>query len=1017
MHTGFARSWLIALALFAPAVRGQLPPDKALASMEPAADLSVSLFAAEPDVINPSCFDIDPMGRVWVCEGVNYRGKADPPHRKTGDRIVVLEDTDGDGRCDRSRVFYEGLDLETPLGICYLGDRILVSQSPWTRSIEIRPDGTAGEKKDFLVGFGGRNHDHGVHSFMLGPDGFLYSAFGNSGARLKDSDGRRIATDGKPYHGGMVFRSTLDATGLEGLAHNFRNNYECALDSFGTIFQSDNDDDGNQWVRFCYVQPGGNYGYVGQTGRHWAEEKKSHWHMEDPGVAPILLRTGGGSPTGLCVYEGDLLPERLRGMPIHVDAGPRVVQVFKVAPLGAGYHVAEAPLDENGRQTVETLSRIVRPEILLTSSDTWFRPSDVAVAPDGSLLVSDWYDPGVGGHGMGDTTRGRIYRLAPKGQKPASAPLFDLTTREGAGRALASPCLSTRSLAQLRLRKMGREALPVLEELAGSPSPTLAARALWILGSLDEGRARVKEALRSSDTRIKILAVRCLKQTERDSFVESVGALLTEADPQVRREILLELRDVEGDAALQAIADLALQYDGHDRFYLAAIGIAARGRENALLAALVKKVPSGWSPALAGILWETHPSDGGPHLARLIAASTTGEADRLAMARALAEMQGESSALALAALLKKGGDPAFLREIAGLIGERIDARWAFLRRRAELAEGARVLLESAGSEDAGLRLAAAGRIAALRPAVEAIARDAKAAVERRSLAIEALGAIDDRSSVLLLSEIASGDQPAASIAAAGSLGRMSGSEPQDALKKILLETGSAELRSVAVKSLAETKSGALVLIQLARDGSLPNTARSLATTVVHSSAFEDVRLLAQRELPRPQSSGGKEVPPLKDLLARKGDPERGRRAFFDEQRGNCGRCHLVQRKGTDVGPDLSVIGSKHGAQGLYESILSPSAAISHEYRVWILQTKSAGLVSGTIVEETNDKVTVRDANGKRISFEKSDVTGRTTSEASLMPEGLVGAMTVDDLCNIVEFLLAQKQPQGPGAKG
>jgi len=1016
MHTGSARFSAIAIVLLAPALRGQLPPDKALASMEPAADLTVTLFAAEPDVVNPSCFDIDPQGRVWVCEGVNYRGKASPPHRKTGDRIVVLEDADGDGRCDRSRVFCEGLDLETPLGICHLGDRILLSQSPWTRSIEIRPDGTAGEKKDFLVGFGGRNHDHGVHSYVLGPDGLLYCAFGNSGARVKDPDGRRLTTDGNPFHGGMVFRCALDGTGLEGLAHNFRNNYECALDSFGTIFQSDNDDDGNQWVRFCYVQQGGNYGYVGRTGRHWAQEKKSHWHMEDPGVAPILVRTGGGSPTGLCVYEGDLLPERLRGMPIHVDAGPRVVQVFKIAPLGAGYHVAEAPLDENGRQTVETLSRIVRPEVLLTSPDTWFRPSDVAVAPDGSLFISDWYDPGVGGHGMGDTTRGRIYRLVPKGRKAGAAPPFDLTSREGLSRALASPCLSTRSLAQLRLRLMGREALPILEELAKTPSAAIVARALWILGSLEEGRGLVQEALSSSDPRLRILAIRCLKRTQRESFVESVGGLLKDADPQVRREILLELRDVEGDAAMQTIADLALQYDGQDRFYLAAIGIAARTRENALLAAIVKKVPSGWSQTLSEILWETHPSDAGPHLARLISASTTPEGDRLAMARALAEMQGESPALALAGLLKKGGDPPLLREIAGLIVERIDSSWAFLRRRTELAEGTRAILESAGCEEAGLRLAAAGRIAALRPSIESIARDGKVPIERRSIAIEALGAIGDRGSVLLLTEIASGEPQAAAIAATLALGRMSGSEPQDSLRKILLETGNAELRSAAVKSLAETKSGALVLIQLARDGTLPETARSLATTVAHSSGYEDVRLLAQKELPRPRSSGGKEVPPLKDLLVRKGDPERGRRAFFDERRGDCGRCHRVQKKGTDIGPELSAIGSKHGAQGLYESILSPSAAISHEYRVWILQTKSAGLVSGTIVEETDEKVTLRDANGKRIGFEKSDVIGRTSSEASLMPEGLVGAMTVDDLVNIVEFLLAQKQPLEPGSK-
>src|SRR5262245_60456632 len=100
----------IIIILGAHPLSAQLPPEKAIASMKPAAGLEVSLFAAEPDVLNPTCMDVDAEGRVWVCEGVNYRGKAHPPYRKTGDRIVVLEDTDGDGRADRCRTFYQGLD-------------------------------------------------------------------------------------------------------------------------------------------------------------------------------------------------------------------------------------------------------------------------------------------------------------------------------------------------------------------------------------------------------------------------------------------------------------------------------------------------------------------------------------------------------------------------------------------------------------------------------------------------------------------------------------------------------------------------------------------------------------------------------------------------------------------------------------------------------------------------------------------------------------------------------------------
>src|SRR3989442_13330266 len=167
--------------------------------------------------------------------------------------------------------------------------------------------------------------------------------------------------------------------------------------------------------------PGGNYGYwprgPGQT----------HWHEEQPGVVPKILRTYFGSPTGMCVYEGTLLPKKYWGQLLHTDAGPRHVRCYHLTRQGAGY-AAER-------------------EDMVTSTDDWFRPSDICVAPDGSLYVADWYDPGVGGHGMGDITRGRIYRLTPKGHAGYKIPALDVGTNAGIWDALKSPCLATRQAA------------------------------------------------------------------------------------------------------------------------------------------------------------------------------------------------------------------------------------------------------------------------------------------------------------------------------------------------------------------------------------------------------------------------------------------------------------------------------------------------------------------------------------------------------------------------------------------
>src|SRR4051794_20077030 len=416
----------------------QKSPEETVKSMTVADGLQVELFAAEPMVINPTSMDVDHLGRVWVCEAVNYRNKMfkKPLNRPEGDRVVILTDKDGDGKADESKVFYQGPELYGPIGVCVAKDaagpgyKVFVCQSPDILIFEDKDgDGKAdGPPKKFLTGFRGFDHDHGVHGINIGPDGKLYFTVGDQGVDgLQSSDGKgRKWKSGTPdCQAGTVWRCDMDGKNLELIAHNFRNNYEACVNSFGEVWLSDNDDDGNQQTRICYVMPGGNYGYFPRG------PGQSHWHEEQPGVVHKTLRTGFGSPTGICFYEGTLFGEKYRGQLIHADAGPREIRCFHIKPKGAGYELEK--------------------ELLLTSTDGWFRPSDVCVAPDGSIFVADWYDPGVGGHGMGDWTRGRIFRLTPKGHTGYKVPEVKLDTKEGVLAALDSPCLATRALAIAKL--------------------------------------------------------------------------------------------------------------------------------------------------------------------------------------------------------------------------------------------------------------------------------------------------------------------------------------------------------------------------------------------------------------------------------------------------------------------------------------------------------------------------------------------------------------------------------------
>ncbi len=256
--------------------------------------------------------------------------------------------------------------MESPLGIWVQGNQVIVSNSPNVYVFTDENGDDKADKKEILfTGISGEQHDHGMHTFVAGPDGKWYFNFGNEGKQLKDKDGNPVidkvtgkAISPANFKQGMVFRCDPGGKNVELLGQNFRNNYEVAVDSYGTLWQSDNDDDGNKGVRINYVMEYGNYGYTDEmTGAGWQANRTNmepeiplrHWHLNDPGVIPNLLQTGAGSPTGIIVYEGKLLPPAFQNQVIHCDAGPNVVRAYPVQNDGAGYKASILPVLEGAR--------------------------------------------------------------------------------------------------------------------------------------------------------------------------------------------------------------------------------------------------------------------------------------------------------------------------------------------------------------------------------------------------------------------------------------------------------------------------------------------------------------------------------------------------------------------------------------------------------------------------------------------------------------------------------------------
>ena len=602
--------------------RGNREPEDAIEGLDVAHGLEATLFASEPGLLSPTNIDIDPLGRVWVCEVQNYRHRQGT--RSDGDRIVILEDTNGDGTADKQTTFYQGRDIDAAQGICILptpsGKNICVLVSVGENVFvlsDVDGDDKADSKDVLFSGISGTQHDHGIHAFVLGPDGKLYFNFGNLGKQIKTPDGKlvvdqagnEVAAHRKPYQEGMVFRCNMDGSEFETLGWNFRNNWEISVDSFGTLWQSDNDDDGNRGVRINYVMEFGNYGYKDEmTGAGWQAERTGmaediptrHWYQNDPGVVPNLLQTGAGSPTGICVYEGDLLPEVFRNQVIHCDAGPNIVRSYPVKDSGAGYEAESV-------------------DILHGARDSWFRPSDVCVAPDGSLFVADWYDPSVGGHRMGDVDRGRIFRIAPPGKR-YNVPKVDISRPAGAVSALLSPCLSVRYLGWSALHDMGPKAEPALRNVYDDPwMPRNRARALWVLGKIDRlGEKYVELALTDNNPDIRIVGIRLARQLKLD-VIPIVQQLVNDQFPKVRRELAIALRHHKSSDAARLWAKLAAQHDGNDRWYLEALGIGADGQWDTFFAAWQEEAGEKWNTAAGrDIIWRSRSAAACDYLARIL---------------------------------------------------------------------------------------------------------------------------------------------------------------------------------------------------------------------------------------------------------------------------------------------------------------------------------------------------------------------------------------------------------------
>jgi putative membrane-bound dehydrogenase-like protein len=928
-------------------------------------DLEVNLWAESPMFFNPTNMDVDAKGRIWVTEAVNYRNFNNDStkllHHEKGDRIIILEDTDQDGKADKSTVFAEDRDLVSPLGIAVIGNKVIVSCSP---NLIVYTDEDGDDKPDhkdiLLTGFGGYDHDHALHSVVGSPDGKWLFNTGNAGPHIvtdrsgwtlrsgslynggtpynnKNKPGL-VSDDGRKWVGGIQLEVNSDGTGLRPLAHGFRNSYETYIDSYGDMWQNDNDD---QVVtcRVSWLMEGGNAGFFSADGsRFWQADQRpgqdmftAHWHQEDPGVMPAGDNSGAGSPTGVVLNEGDGLGSAYRGILFSADAGRNLVFGYKPQLKGSGF-------DLKGKRThfITSLPKdneayVWNDKGNLSDNRKWFRPSDVMIGTDGAMYIADWYDPVVGGHQMKDSIGyGRIYRITPKGKNPTS-PLIDFNTEDGLLEALKSPAINVRAFGYERTQALGSgiNRKKLVHKLLSSENPYHHARAAWLLSTSDSaGKKTLEQWIAGKDTRLGVVAFRALRKTATKSELLKLISQHLGRSSFLDREMAIALRDFNWVEKKELIERITNRYDGNDDYLLETIGMNAENHEEELYAYITKKnnarlqnAPGHWLQSYARLVWRLHPVSSIPTLKAWILNPSIPLTERKRAMTALAFINDARAAKSMLELShfssKTMSDQA--------------KYWLSFRQGNEWAD----LMDW-----------------------KTIGFDLK---QERHLA----------------SMIA-------------------------AKTRILNSNISVDDRCRTATQMANDEVGGRILLGLAENKSIPIDIQSCIVKGFTKNPDLGNRLRAEKLFSNTMQSVEKDISNGTEIKV-SADYAKGKIIFMEK----CSSCHKTSNIGGDIGPDLTYIGKKLDQASLLNAIKYPNASIVFGYEPWIIDTKSGESFYGFLVAD-GKTIIIRDLSGKKHSIPALSVIKKKKQESSIMPNATALALKEEDLAHLTRYLLELK---------
>ena len=1003
---------------------GLMPAAQAAATMRLPPGFKATAFAAEPDVQNPIAMAWDARGRLWIAENYTYAESGKKFDLNLRDRILIFEDKDGDGRFDSRKVFTDELQMLTSIEIGHGG--VWVMCPPQLRFIPDRnrdgvPDGPPEVVLDGFTGSPDMHHTF-ANGLRFGPDGWLY---GRCGA----SSSGEIGVPGTPAEQRIPLRGTMwryhpRRKVVEVLSSGTTNPWGHDWNEHGELFFI-NTVNGHLWHDFAgahFVRPHTidpnprAYALIDQHADHWHFDTANGWQKSRDGAANDL--GGGHAHIGMMIYQGDNWPAECRRRLFTLNLHGRRANQEILERSGSGYVAKQAP-------------------DFFVASDPWFRGMELSYGPDGGVVVLDWSDTGECHEYSGvHRTSGRIYKITYG--EPKRSDVTDVVKLSENELVKLHTHSNEWWVRQARLeltaraetgRDLGASRAQLRELFEKQDDIVVKLRALWSLytiGAADEAFLRTQ--LRHPNEHVRTWAIRLLTDTwPLDTVMSQRPGVKTEIRPAATGAKRGENPKSEmepgfwNSAALRAEFARLAKTDASGLVRLALASTLQRlpvSQRADLASPLVARKEDANDHNLPLLIWYglIPVADADPDALAALAAKCELPLTRSFIARRLAEdIEKDPAPLNRLLQLSATKPGAFKLDIlsgmaAAFTGWRKatkPAAWDALAKNLENSPNEAL---RAHVRDLSV-LFGDGRAL---EAVKQIALDPAADLNARKAALQTL--IDNHAPDLRpLCEQLLNEQFLNPIAARG-LATFDDAAVGAKLVKAYRRFHASE-RGQLLSVLVSRVAFAQALLDAVAEGKIPRVEitafharqiRSLNDTGLNKKLGEAWGELRDSPADKQQLIARWKAQLTPAALA-KADTSRGRLAF----NAVCASCHTLYGEGGKVGPDLTG-GGRDNLDYLLENILDPSAVVTADFRMSVVELKDGRVLNALIAAKTERTLTLKTMT-ETLAIERSEIVEIRESTLSLMPEGLLESLPPEQARDLIAYLMHKSQVPLPVA--